>query len=368
MRRTGAAFAAPWAMAVFLAGGLTVHAETEQAGEDATAPPPEPESHQDRMRALQEYRDTLYPDFIISADIVEDEPDAAEAEELEPTAPLVFDADEEDTLILEDDPELVEIPTLTGLGENLSAALEDLRMAILAGMDVEDVEQYRAAALAYLDALVDLVESEAPAHTPAMEHYRTHLDRLTGNLLQDYAEEDGRQLENTDRMIHQEFAALEQLLLRADEQIREDVYTPRLIPEDWVRPEVAEELQQFATRIGAWPAQRLTGEYRERLRMLDRSLAGQRRTFDDSLTGIADELYLIGAELSRREYEIHRVSRQSFVNSALRLEVLAEGLRDYLEEENLLYARRHVRIMGRALEQTQGFISLSQAGFEAVLD
>ena len=158
MRRTGAAFAAPWAMAVFLAGGLTVHAETEQAGEDATAPPPEPESHQDRMRALQEYRDTLYPDFIISADIVEDEPDAAEAEELEPTAPLVFDADEEDTLILEDDPELVEIPTLTGLGENLSAALEDLRMAILAGMDVEDVEQYRAAALAYLDALVDLVE------------------------------------------------------------------------------------------------------------------------------------------------------------------------------------------------------------------
>ncbi len=353
--------------AFLLAGTVIAAAETPDDSAGEPQPPEAAEqSVRDRIRALQEYRDTLYPDFIISADLYE-EAEAVEAGEPEPTVPLVFDDEGEETLVLEDpEIELVEIPSIADLGESLASAIEEIRMAILAGLPEQDVEEQRGEVLALLGTMVDVMEEEAPNHASTMEHYQTHLGRLTANLVEDYAAGDERQLENTDRLIHQEFAGLEQLLLLVDEQAREDVYMPRLIPEDWVRPEVGEELEEFSRRVRAWRAERLTGEYRDRLRLLDRTLAAQRRTFDDSLVEVAGELYLIGVELSRRDYEVHRLSRQSYVNSALRLELLAEGLRDYLEEENVLYARRHVRIMGRALEQTEGYLALSRTGFEGL--
>ena len=117
---------------------------------------------------------------------------------------------------------------------------------------------------------------------------------------------------------------------------------------------------RFARDIAEWNGARLQREMRVRAALLQRVLAGPRDQWPEKSEVI--ELAELARALADRPEEVPYASRVTFRQAALRIEVVAQNLSDFVKDRNRAQARRQVRVLRECLHDTQLFLELRARG------
>lgn len=243
--------------------------------------------------------------------------------------------------------------TWTATRHHLEEQLEELRLALVTEAPQEEFAVLARDFLVDLDVLVEMAPWQAPLQLQGIEYQRDRIERQVLHLMSDYTEGDARRIATTNELISRSMADLHSLLVRSDRDRGWDAVDYTELPGGWDPGDFISPT--FAGHIQAWSGQRLASEYRDRFRRLQ--IHYRNRTINDQVW-MTYEMGEIARELARRSYEVPIVAREPFRNACLKLDVLAENLRDYLEDTRRLHARRQLYSMNLAIRDVERYLEL----------
>jgi hypothetical protein len=247
--------------------------------------------------------------------------------------------------------------TWTLVRARVEPALEAVRVQILLAATDEEMTQAESTVEEALAAVEKLAPAYAPSQQQALRSLANRILRLVSLMLSDSRAGESARVSTSDRLLRRATEEWNQLLARSDAERGLPPEYLVLPPRGWNVGYF--ELPDFRGRIMGWSIDQLIVEYRSRLLTIEESFHPKRRCEEVSLTGVR-EMGELARELASRTWEFPHNSREPFRNSALRLDVMAENLHDYLREDNALYAKRQLRTIDRAMRETEAFLTLRQ--------
>lgn len=241
--------------------------------------------------------------------------------------------------------------TWTATRNHLEGQLEEMRVAILTNAPANEFALLARDFLVDLDVLVEMAPWQAPLQLEGVEYQRDRIEQQVLFLVEDYSAGDTRGVANTNRLISRSMAELHSLLVRSDRDRGWDAIDYTELPGGWNPGDFS--LPSFAGQIQSWSGRRLASEYRARFERLQ--FHYRDRTITDH-AWMTYEMGEIARELARRSHEVPIVSREPFRNASLKLDVLAENLRDYLEDSRRPHARRQLYSMNLAIRDVERYL------------
>ncbi|MCC5876352.1 MAG: hypothetical protein JJU11_09070, partial [Candidatus Sumerlaeia bacterium] len=186
-----------------------------------------------------------------------------------------------------------------------------------------------------------------------IEFQRERMEQQILFMVEDFTEGEFRRVSSTNRLLNRSMSELHTLLARSD------------IDRGWVATDYSElpggwnpgnfSSPDFARQIRAWNGRTLISEYRNRHSRL--AQAHQRRNMRE-LVWLTYEMGELARELARRTDEVPTLSREPFRNAALRLDVMAENLRDFITESRRLHSRRQLYAINLAIRDAERYLDL----------
>lgn len=321
-----------------------------------------------RAKELEAFRESQYPRFVGgSAPVatptpsptrtpvpdaaergvqIDDEVDAfTEVIELpgEPRMPAEIEAD----VLVAD---ITSTTTWMRVRERMEPHLEQLRILVITSATMEDLVSQTANFSTDLGVLAESAAFQAPRQREAIVYTTSLLQRYLRVLESDYIPADPGRAGTVLPLLGRSMAELEILLAMSDEDRGMDAPGWRL-PADW---DVGGfRAPDFAPTIATMAADQLLAEFRFRNASLQRNLRLPPAQWD--LQSVL-EMGELARELANRVQELPASSRTGFRNAALRLDVLAESLHDFMSEGNYLYARRHQRTVEWAARDVENYL------------
>lgn len=237
----------------------------------------------------------------------------------------------------------------------LEPELEEMRMLMLSSAPSAEIADQQERLEAILNLIVAMSPYQAPLQENGLAFYSERIKRQLDFLVVDYRDQAWRQWENTDELLSRSIREWNYLLQQSDLDRGADVEDRYGLPDDW-EPGTF-EIGEFREMISAWNARRLLAGYTERHSSIQHALE---RRDDFRFTAQAREMGELARELATRIYEVPLTSRIAFRNNALRMDVQAENLSNYLEQDNRPYALRQLRYIEDTMEQADAFLRLRE--------
>ncbi len=235
-------------------------------------------------------------------------------------------------------------------------SIEELRISIFTDATPEQIQIEASEVNAYMKILTDAARFQAPAQRSALQFQQGRLSRQLEFLLEDYRRERWDHLSTTDELIRMTMDEVDYLLYRSD--LDRGAPIREYLPRDW-NPGTFRD-PDFQEMIISWSATRLVQAYKDRIDILDHRVKNRKLSYNSDYTREMGEL---ARELAIRINEVPVSSQTAFRNSALRLDVMAESLQDFMEEGNRPYSRRHIRFLKDAINETEAYLKLRSQGF-----
>lgn len=306
---------------------------------------------QEKKDELRDVGNTAYPDFVSR-----------------PGAPLPESPDEGTTATLEgesvpqDRPQLLvddlaSSTTWTRTRARIVPGMDEVRMLMLASANPEEVEAAADKVMEDIDLVLRMAPFQAPTQEEGLAIQRDRIERQLELIVDDYAARRLKQMQNTDELLRVSLDEFSRLLLHSDLERGSASAVLRRIPEDWNVGRF--RAPDFAARVSGWSADQLLGAYTERIGVIESALRSKRPPRDSR---IGREMGELARQLAGRAYEVPLTSQPAFRNSALRLDVLAENLDQYIRDENGPYAKRQLRFMRYAVRDCQAYLELRRQG------
>ena len=308
-----------------------------------------------REKELRDFQGTLYPGFLsedreTTASERIAEADVQTSDSLEAVASIRQQ-------VLADD--LASTVTWTNTRARLDPGMEEVRMLMLASANPEEVEAAAEKFLADLEAILAMAPYQAPGQETGLVIYRDRIRRQLTLILSDYRMHESAQLQSTDELLRLSMDEFHRLLFHSDLDRGSGSDGYRRVPDDWKVGDFTEPA--FAEHIAGWSGSQLVAGYADRVEILTEALRRKKLSRNrDPIVAI--EMGELARELARRTYEVPVTSQVPFRNTALRLDVLAENLYDYIKADNGPYARRQLRVMGKTAGEAQAFLALRDRG------
>lgn len=330
----------------------------------------EEEEARRRLRELQDFRQHHYPGFISGNNNAPARTPAPPPAVVPDEAMDVADEEEEETVILRDVVRATPLPdfnapivlagdllttdTWHATRRRLEPGIEEMRMLMLARALSEEVDAQLDEVLYDFRLIVTMADIQAPTQRDSLALYRDRIARQLNLIADDYRFGRWRQIENTDELLRFSVESFLYLLEESDADRGAEDLIPQFLPPNW-RVSPAFEDVGFRQLIMGYNGRRLLAEYDARRASVYTALR-RNRPYQDLHTAV--EMGELARELARRIHEVPASSETAFRDSALRLDVLAENLHDYLREENRLYALRQLRHMSKTQDEIATYFTL----------
>ncbi len=266
-------------------------------------------------------------------------------------------ADPPTTLVEEDDRPSTE--TWHATRARVGPALATLRGMLDGQATGGEVAAQVEGLLAEYEAVVGMAAVQAPRQAQALHALRNRLERQLLYIADDYARARWRQLRNTEELLARNAAEFDRLLLQSDLDRGDAREGVALLPRGWNPGYFV--LPEFAQTIGGWSADRLLDEYETRFEYIEQQL----KTREAPSRMATLEMGELARRLATQTARVPVNARVPLRNAALRLEVLAEVIDEYLREDNRLYALRQLRETGRAIGDVRAYLEMPSDWREA---
>ncbi len=345
--RRPTALQARWILGIVLF--LCVHCMGGASAQETVAADPA------REKELRDFQGTLYPGFLSEDRETTGTVGTVEADS-QTTGSPVLEASIRQQVLADD---LASTVTWTNTRARLDPGVEEVRMLMLASANPEEVEAAAEKFLADLEAILAMAPYQAPGQQTGLMIHRDRIRRQLSLILSDYRVHELKQMQSTDELLRLSMDEFHRLLFHSDLDRGAGASGYRRVPEDWVVGDFTEP--SFAEHIAGWSGSQLLAGYADRMELLTEALRRKKLSRNrDPMVAI--EMGELARELARRTYEVPVTSQVPFRNTALRLDVLAENLHDYIKADNGPYARRQLRAMSKAADEAQAFLALRDRG------
>ncbi len=301
-----------------------------------------------KLEELQKLQEAMYPDFIGSATPAPTPTAPSPVAETPETVPAYNFPDQLEVLA----GDLSSTSTWIATRDRLEPGFEELRIMMLTSAPPDEVSQQIISLTIDLEVIGKMSAAQAPRQTDSIARTNSRIETQLEYMGGDYLQGAWRQLGNTDQLLRGEVDGLLRLLRDSDRD-RGAAIGAETIPSDW---EVGGfRHPSFRERIRGWQTSRLMEGFRNRREALVSLAKGG---FQPPDAEYAREMGELARELATRQSDVPVTSRLAYRNATLRLDVMAENLLDFLQDNQSLHARRQARALEDAEADVQAFLEL----------